>query len=82
MLDVMPMDWNVSDNFLKYLSSERDIVEVGKDWKRQVYNNTYGYEGGLELQISSNQQPQLCSHKMKTSHSLILWQAFVLQHDI
>jgi hypothetical protein len=24
----------------------------------------------------------LCSHKMKTSHSLILWQAFVLQHDI
>jgi len=47
MLDVMPMDWNVSDNFLKYLSSERDIVEVGKDWKRQVYNNTYGYEGGL-----------------------------------
>jgi hypothetical protein len=53
----MHVEWNVSDNFLKCLSSEKDIVEVRKDWKRHVYNNTYGYKGRLELQISSNQQP-------------------------
>jgi hypothetical protein len=53
----MHVEWNVSDNFLKCLSSEKDIVEVWKDWNKHVYNNTYGYKGRLKLQISSNQQP-------------------------
>jgi hypothetical protein len=30
-LDVMHVEWNVSDSILKYLSSERDTVEVHKD---------------------------------------------------
>jgi hypothetical protein len=29
----MHVEWNVFDNFLKYLSNEKDILEVWKDWK-------------------------------------------------
>jgi hypothetical protein len=37
----------MSDFFLNYLSSETwTLLRCGRTWKRQIYNNIYGYEGG------------------------------------
>jgi hypothetical protein len=50
----MHMEWNMFDNFLKYLSGERDIMEVRKDMEEASVQQHLWLQKKLGVQISSN----------------------------
>jgi hypothetical protein len=67
-LDVMHVEWNVSNNFLRYLTKENDIVEVWKDMqKTSVYQHLWLNQGLDHLTIFKLATPYVFTWEEKKS---------------